>query len=121
MLDQVWTDKIFDSESVSNNSSAESVEIPLYLAHGNCSLQIEVTGAGTLDFEYELKNSLTNDYVIPSSGAAIITGITSSSGSNNDGKDHVEFNVGSAIKMKIKATETGGTDPATVTAWIAVL
>ncbi len=121
MLNQVWTEKVFNSKTISSGSSEKSAEIPLYLANGNCSLQVEVTGDGTVKFEYELKNDINADYLIPSDASAIATSITKSSGSDGNGKDHFSFSVAPAIKAKIKATETGGANSVTVTAWLAML
>ncbi len=120
MFNYVQAKKVFDSRTVPKGSSEVSDEITVYLANGSFSLHVQVSGDGTCKFEYEVKNSNDANFIVPTGASEIATGVTKSSGENSDGEDHFPITPNTGIKLRIKATETGGSSSVTVTAWIAV-
>jgi len=109
---------LFSAESVAANGSVESGVINFVGNEpaGYMSLQLEVTGDGTVKVEPLLSNDGAN-FLLPSGVSAITTGFTKTSGPDGDGKDMFVVDPGmvSAL-LKIRVTETGGTNSATVTA-----
>ncbi len=71
---------------------------------GIFSIQLIVTGAGTVKVEYLLSHDGVN-FLEPSSATDIITGFTVGSGPNADGKDIYSFEPELAPYMRLKVTE----------------
>ena len=105
--------QIFSSQAVTNGTSETSSAEYIGDSNGDFSIQYYVAGSGTVKVEYLLSLDGTN-YLEPSSASDIATGITNSSGPNSDGRDIVTFDTELGEYMKIKVTETGGTNNATV-------
>ena len=99
--------------------SREAIDIGDYAQGGTLSLQYTITGDGTLTIGYLLSNDGTN-FVQSTGGHAIGTTLTKTSGYSGDGKDVLVFTPDMARFMKIFAWETGGADPAVITAHLAV-
>jgi len=79
---------------------------------GFFSAQVNVAGSGTVKVEYLLSNDGTN-YVTPTGATEIATGLTA-------GNTMHSFDPMVARYLKIKVTETGGANAATVTVTLAI-
>ncbi len=119
MQNMISVIKIFDGVVVTAGGTALSAAIDLTLSGRNLSLQLQVTGDGTLKAEKELSNNET-DYLIPEGGGEIIANVTKTSGPGTNGKLIKAFTTEVAGILKILLTETGGANPVTVTGWLAV-
>jgi hypothetical protein len=119
MQNQTNVIKIFEGVVIPKNGTALSQVIDITLSGGNFSLQLEVTGDGTLKAEAELSNDGVS-YLIPEGDTAFLTAITKTSGPKADGKLIKGFTSDVANFMKILITETANADPVTVTGWLAV-
>jgi len=108
---------IMDAEEIAASESYETSAIDLGNINGTMSLQYAITGDGTLTLSYTVSNDGTN-YVLPSGGSTIATGLTKTSGTS--GKDILAFTPPLAKFLKIKATETGTTKSATITMTAAI-
>ena len=113
--------KIFDAAVITAGGTALSDPIDISLSGGNFSLQLEVTGDGTIKAEKKLSNNDV-DYLIPKGeeDTPLLTGVTKTSGPGGDGKLIVGFSSDVANQIKFLLTETGGADTVTVTGWLAV-
>lgn len=92
---------------------------------GNISIQIQVTGTGTVKLEWSQSNSFNEsngigDFVKPSAGHTIVTGFTAASGSDSNGKDILSVPMINCMYFKIICTETGGANSAVVNAWLSL-
>ena len=115
----VSTFHIFKSQEVAAAGSASSgaIDLGVPVQQGYFSIQVEVTGDGTLKLEYLLSNNDV-DYLEPSAASDIATGIASDSGPGSNGKDIYSFKPMAGRYIKIKATETGESNVATISAWL---
>ena len=114
--------QVFDGEVVAASNSAISVAVPIryYSPEGFFSLQVEVTGSGTLDITVEGSNNNV-DFLTPSGVSNVATGFTATSGPGSNGKDIFLVDPNMVLDaIKIKATETGGVNPATISAWLCI-
>jgi len=119
MTTPVIVDEIFKSKTISASGNATyNVNLRRMNAEGFFSIQIEVTGDGTVKVEYLESNNGGTDFIDPEDD--IVTGFTSSSGPDSDGKDLFSFEPNLCGMVQIKITETGGADPVVVNAWLAV-
>ena len=114
---------LFTKEVVIAGASAESevIDLKAYAQEGYFSVQLAVTGDGTLKVEYELSNTGFDFVTQSASGDIIISGFTKLSGPGSDGKDIISFEPEPALRMRIKLTETGGADSVTVSTDLIVL
>lgn len=119
MHNMTTTKKIFDAVVIPKSETALSEVFDISLSGGNFSLQLEVTGDGTLKAEKKLSNDGDN-YLIPEGDVAFLTGITKTSGPGADGKIIDGFSSDVANFLKIILTETGGVNPVTVIGWLSV-
>jgi len=114
---------LFSSESVAASGSATSAVTDLKRFrdfNGNFAIQYAISGSGTVKFEYESSIDGTN-YIQPTGSADIATGLSASSGPGSDGKDIADFTVAEACRyIRVKVTETGTSDAATVTAYMCI-
>lgn len=92
-------------------------EMKQFKAVGFFSLELEMTGDGTLKVEYLLSNKanpVIGDFLKPTGVSDIITAFTKTTGPGSDGHDLYQFPVaGEAIFAKwivLKFTETGTSD-----------
>jgi len=111
---------IFNSQSVAAGGYVDSEEIDFVSSDpdGYVSLQIEVTGDGTIKIEPLLSNDAIN-FLLPSGVSAVTTGFTKTSGPNGDGKDIFTVDLGMlCASLKFRVTETGGVNSATITATV---
>jgi hypothetical protein len=111
--------KIFDAVTVDNGTCEVQAEsFDLRSDQGTYSLQCEVTGDGTMKFEARMSNDgLT--WLEPEGQDDIAASITKTSGPGSDGKFINQIAPELGRWMKIYACETGATDNATVTCWMA--
>ena len=112
--------KVFTAKVVAASESALSgvIDMGSLSQEGNCGLQVALTGDGTATFEAVVSNHL-DDFIRPSTSAAIKTGFVKTSGPGSDGKDAFGFSIVPHRYMKIQITETGTSDSVTVTAYLA--
>jgi hypothetical protein len=111
--------KVFDAVNIPANGNVLSQAIDVSLSGGNFSLQLQVAGNGTVKADRLLSNNGT-DFLIAEGDTPILTGITKTSGPGSDGKVIDGFTANVTNYIKIKLTETGGANDATVTGWLAV-
>jgi hypothetical protein len=105
---------IFTEEAILASASATSLVIDLndLKPVGYFSLQITLAGTGTGQFTYSLSNDGVT-YATPSTAVDIATAMTA-------GNDLMSFSPEPAKYMKIICEETGGANPITVSATLAV-
>lgn len=104
-MDRILTNQIFLSQTVVPGTPIKSGSISLCEVKGNgyFSVQLEVTGEGSLKLDYELSIDGVN-YVTPVSADSIVTGFLKTSGTA--GKDIISFNPELATAMRFVATAT---------------
>jgi len=111
---------VFNGEEVAAGGSLISKAFPLVNIQGYFSLKAAVSGDGTVKFEYMLSFG-DDDFITFSDTLDVIaSGITKTSGPGSDGKDIYPFSPPLASQIKIKVTETGASNAATVTAYLGV-
>ena len=117
----IYTRRLFNAESISASASSTSSAIDLgsYAHDGYFSIQLTVSGSGTVKLEYQLSNDGVT-YKEPSNVPDITSTFGATSGPDSDGKDVLTFRPALSRWLKIKATEDGGAAAAVVTAWIAI-
>ena len=115
----IITKNIFSAETLEAAGTATSTATDLSNMEGYFTIQVAVSGSGTIKIEYLLSNDGTN-YLEPTSASDIATGVTATSGPGGNGKNIYSFSPEMAKYVKIKITETGATDTVTVTAWLAI-
>jgi hypothetical protein len=116
----IKTLKIFDDITISGSGYVESDDLNLQGAEGYLSMQVEVTNSGIVDLSYYVSLD-GNTFVRPTEGNPITTDLTESSGYGSDGK-HV-FTIDEVVLapwIKIRATESGGTNPVNLTAYLGL-
>jgi len=105
--------KIFDAVNVPAGGSVSSAICDLTRTQGYQSLQYTITGSGTVSFTFSLSNDGKN-FATPDGATAIGEDLIAGSGL-------LPITLASlATHIKIIATETGGTNSATITAVLAV-
>ena len=112
---------IFNAKSIAANANASSEKLDLrsLAANGVFSLQYEITGSGTVKFEYLLSNEdAATNMIEPSTATDIGSSLTETTGPGSNGKDILSFEPEVARWLQIKCSVT--LDTAVVTAWIAV-
>lgn len=110
--------QIFDNEEIAAGDSAEyMVDLNWFKPVGVFALQVEVAGDGTIKGEC-LSSINGTDFVVPTGEDEIFTGFTSTSGTS--GKDIFTVTPVPSTKIKIRLTETGGSNTASVSAWLLV-
>ena len=117
--------QIFTNQTVAVGSPVESSTIDLnqlwqenrsFKPDGYFSVQIEVTGSGTVTLSPELSLN-DSDFLQPTGVSDIVTGFGASSGPNSDGKDMYNIDLGMVTRyLKIKATASGAS--VTLNAWL---
>ena len=119
----IYIKKIFDAEALlaSGHEHSEALNMRSLVSEGfyEVSIQYEVTGDGEVDIEYELSHDGVS-YISPLSASPIVEGVTKTTGTGSNGKDIVSFCPELSKYMKIKITEVGGAQAATVSMWIAI-
>lgn len=110
--------KIFDEVVTVASGSDTSAVLDLNNHFGYFTIQGQITGSGTLKYEFIISNNGV-DFLAPEVlSDDIITGLTVGSGPGADGKFIAKFEVPFAKFMKIVATETGTSDSVTHSAWV---
>jgi hypothetical protein len=119
MQNQTTIIKVFDAVTILAAGTALSEVSDVNLSGGIFSLQMAITGNGTLKAEIKMSNNGT-DYLIPEGALPIMTGLTKTSGPGADGKVLKGFTTDLASYAKIFLTETGGLNTVTISGWLAV-
>ncbi len=111
----ITTMKLFDGEALAAGGSADSVAVDLRDIAQNRAFSVfyTVAGSGTVKLEYLVSAEKDGAYVEPSGASDI--GATLAAGS-----DVLGFSPELAPFLKIRATEDGGLNPATLTLWLNV-
>jgi hypothetical protein len=114
--------QIWGSEEIaaSGNAVTQAFGLDWYHLQGFFSLQINLTGDGTGKFQYGLSNDKSNYLYPASAGDDIVTAHVKTSGPGGDGIQIYSFDPAVSGYLKIKATETGGADTITVSAWLVM-
>lgn len=114
---------VFNAEEISASASALSSAVDLGMIsdiQGWFSLQLALTGDGTAKVQVAVSND-GDDFIVSSDASDdIVTAFDKTSGPGSDGKNIYQFKVTTARFIKIKITETGGSDSITVDAHVAV-
>ena len=116
---EIKTLKIFDNITISGTGYIESDVLMMEETPTSYSLQNDVSGDGTVKIQY-LASLDGVSFMVPSAAADIISSQTKTSGDNSDGKDIVSFSPVLSKYIKLKATETGGSNSVTLTTYLAV-
>ncbi len=85
---------------------------------GVFSIQVVLTGDGTLEVEYLLSHDSVH-FITPVTAHKIVKDFVKTSGPEGDGIDLFFFDLELAPYLKVKFTETSTTDSITVTAILA--
>lgn len=109
--------KIMDSQTISASGAYTSTVITLKNLDGVFALQATVSGDGTVKFEF-LGSINSTDFVEAENADDILSGITKTSGPDSNGKVFIQFTPDFSYQGKIRVTETGGANSATVSAWL---
>jgi hypothetical protein len=116
---RVSTIQLFSSETISSGSSVTSDPVDVSGLVGDFGIQVDVGGDGTLKLEHLVSLDGAN-FLEPSGDSDIATDLTKTSGPGSDGKDIYSVSPGMPVKaIKIKATETGSANDATLSATMA--
>ncbi|MBW2094196.1 MAG: hypothetical protein JRI80_04840 [Deltaproteobacteria bacterium] len=110
---------VFDSEEVAANGSALSDAIDVGQNGGSFSVQVALTGDGTMKLEW-LGSLDGQNFLVPNGASEIVTGFTKTSGPGSDGKHIYSFSPSLVKALKLKISETGGLDSITGTVTLAV-
>jgi hypothetical protein len=114
----------FSAVEIAAGGSQYSDIFPASQLAGNASIQIEVTGDGTIKLELVGSNDRSAevaDFIVPFNMSEIVTGFTKTSGPGGDGKHIYRITMNVLVdRLAIKATETGGGDTATLTGLLAL-
>lgn len=102
---------VFNSQAVTAGGDSTSDAIAVGKAGGSFSIQSTITGSGTLKIEYLCSND-GSTFTAPSSNG-IATGLTA-------GTYFHSFTPPVCLFLKVKTTETGSSDPATITSYCLV-
>ena len=111
--------KIFDAQTVVKDTSELSESIDRNTFEGKFSLQLAVTGDGTISVDYLLSND-GQTFRRPEDVSELATGLTKTSGNESDGKVMIVFEPGASRHIKIRVTETGASQDAAVSGWLGV-
>jgi hypothetical protein len=98
----------------SGSSSSTAIDLQRRRIDGFFSIQVNVTGSGTVKIEYLLSNDGVT-YIEPATASDIVSGFTATSGPGSDGNGFYSFAPEPARYMKIKVTETGTSQTAITT------
>ncbi len=125
--DTLRSQKIIDNQTIAAFGTFTSpiININDYKLLGDVTLQVSLTGDGTVKIEFEQSNNFdtngaTGDFVIPSSGGLIVASFTKTSGSASDGKDLFDLSMFNSQFFRIKVTETGGANPVVINNWLSM-
>jgi hypothetical protein len=118
--------KVFDAVTIPAGGHKDSMELDLADKSGDVLVQYEVTGDGTL--EIEGLHSLNRVEFLQPDGAAgsgtLLSGLTKTSGRGGAGKGWKQAALTSAgglgCHAKLRVTETGSANSATISLWLAV-
>ena len=113
--DRLKTVTLCSSEEIAASGNYTSGGLDLRDVDGYFSLQLSVTGDGTLKAEFLMSNDGTT-FSEPESASDICSGIVKTSGPGSDGELITQFTPDIGRYMKIKITETGTSNSVTVTA-----
>jgi len=117
----VTTTRLLNAATIAANGSSTSASIDLrnIAQNGLFSIQLAVTGSGTAKVEYLCSNN-NSVFIEPTSASDIVSGFTVGSGPGGDGKGFYSFEPEPCGFLKIKVTETGGSNAIAVTLDIAI-
>lgn len=127
MGDKIERIKVFDAVTVALSSSELSVNIKLSrkIPTGSFAFDYELTGDGTAQFELAVPHGdvepgaeASQTFLVPSGSSAFGTAITDVSGPGSNGIDYLAFAPPVATDLKIKVSETGGTNAVVITGWV---
>lgn len=121
----ISTIRVFASREIAAGESLTSQAFKLGSysdVQGWFSLHVELTaGTGTAKFLYGMSNNNSN-FIFRTDDATkdIVTAHTINSGPASDGIMIYQFSPVLSQWIKIRVTETGGVNPVTVSAWLAI-
>lgn len=117
---------VFGAQEIAASATEYSDITDISHSNGFFSLQVAITGDGTVKLGYIVSNT-GEDFTAPegeysgSNFVEIMSGLTKTSGPGSDGKVLIQFSPHFARYYKIVAIETGGANSVTVTANLATL
>lgn len=116
------TKVLFDAVEISAGGSeiSEVIDLEAYVEYGYFSLQLIVTGDGTLKAEYMISNDKQHFVTKTAAADQIVIGFTKTGGPGTDGIDVISFEPEPCPQMRIKLTETGGLSTVTATGIIHI-
>lgn len=104
--------QLFVDEEVSASQNATSRLITLFDRLNEHAVQYKITGDGTLQLDL-LVTIEGEDFITQN----IASGLTKTSGPDSNGKDIIPVRLKPCDVLKLKATETGGANSATITSY----
>jgi hypothetical protein len=120
MFNNTTIHTIYSAVTIVASGTSLSDPLDCSLSGGTFSLQLAITGDGTLKVEAKLSNDGIT-YLVPDGASEIKTGLTKTSGPGADGKIFLGFQtLGVGQSLKILLTETGGASSVIVTGTLAV-
>lgn len=90
-----------------------------YGINGYISMQLIVTGDGTIQVDYLLSGDGVN-FISPTGASSITTNFTKTSGTDADGKDYFSITPPVTKYIKFKFTETGTANSANIDSLIVI-
>lgn len=104
----ILTVNVFSAQAIADGTvRSKAVSLVNAQSNGYFSIQLALTGDGTLaDLFYEVSIDGVN-FLKPVSADSIVTTFTKTSGSGTDGKDIIAFNPELATAIRFGATVTG--------------
>lgn len=117
---QIFKNKVI---ALGSTEISQAIDVEQEKLIGNLTVQIELTGTGTLELQVEQSNNFdketgAGDWVKSSDGHIIVSGFTVTSGVSGDGKDLLNIPIFNSKFFRIVPIETGAANPITLNAWL---
>jgi len=109
-----------DATTILAGATAYSQVFNIIDKDGYFSLQLAITGDGTLSVSYEISNDGIT-YRTPQGVSSLLTGLTKTSGGSSDGKIIYQFNPHFGKFLKIKLIETGNSNTVAIIGTLAII
>lgn len=111
-MSRIYTRTLFSSEAIAKSASSttDALDLSAFKMDGKISLLVVVAGSGTATINYEA--GIDGTFTTPGAESALTTDMVA-------GTDIIDVDPITCDAIKFKVTESGGTDPITVTLKVA--